>query len=717
MASSDDLRPTFFAECLDLLESLHEGMSFIEDGSGDDETVNIVFRAVHSIKGGAGAFGFAELVAFAHEFETVLDAIRGGQLAVAGEVVPVLWRSVDLLGDLVAAAQSRQPVDATRSERLVAELSDLAPGSVVPAESSTTPPEFEAIPFEPVALALGTGDSATGDSDVHVYLIKFRPLNALFVRGNEAAVLIRALAELGELSSRCDTSKLPGFAEMKPGESYLAWEFHLKSAATLPEIHQVFEFADDDCDLEIVALEPAEHLSSVFAEGQVPAPSDMGAEAAPPHSPLLSAAGPPGPSRAVERTEMSARVPAAAPEKSIRKSTIRVETGRVDRLINLVGELVVNQAMLTQCIQESGAGDERNISAGLDDLKQLTGRVQDSVMAIRAQPIRPLFQRMARIVREAAAETGKIVRLETTGESTEIDKTVIEQLADPLTHMIRNAVDHGLENAGKRNSAGKADCGVVSLTAAHRSGRVIIDVNDDGSGIDRDRVLRIAREKRLVAPEENPEAEDIDALLFLPGFSTVDTVSNLSGRGVGMDVVRNAIRALGGRISIASKPGIGSTFSVSLPLTLAVLDGMVVEVADQKLVIPITSIIETLLPVADKIHALGAAHVVRIRDALVPIVDVGHVLGYRDRRAGFERCIFVLTETDAGSRCVMAIDSILDQRQVVIKTLDDNYGGVDGIAAATILGDGRIALILDPGDALFGGSAADATEFNLSATG
>jgi two-component system chemotaxis sensor kinase CheA len=333
---------------------------------------------------------------------------------------------------------------------------------------------------------------------------------------------------------------------------------------------------------------------------------------------------------------------------------------------------------------------------GLAELEQLTREIQDSVMAIRAQPVKPLFQRMTRIVREVADATGKSVRLKTEGEATEVDKTVIERLADPLTHMIRNAVDHGLESPEKREAAGKPAEGVVKLTAAHRSGRIVIEVSDDGAGINRARVLDSAIKKGLIAEGTQLTDTETDNLLFLPGFSTAASISNISGRGVGMDVVKRSIQALGGRISITSRPGLGTTFSMSLPLTLAVLDGMVVSVGERTFVVPITAIVETLKPKAADVHGLGSeARVMSIRDSFIPLIDVACELGYGASPTEPTEGVAILVESEDSARHALIVDKILDQRQVVIKSLEANYGQVDGIAAATILGDGRVALILD----------------------
>ena len=383
--------------------------------------------------------------------------------------------------------------------------------------------------------------------------------------------------------------------------------------------------------------------------------------------------------------------------------TIRVDLERVDRLINLVGELVINQAMLSQRVYKAGYGNNSLVSTSLEELEHLTRDLQESVMAIRAQPVKPLFQRMGRTIREVADATGKQVRLKTEGEATEIDKTVIELLADPLTHMIRNGVDHGLERPEDRIAAGKPAEGVIRLTAAHRSGRVVIEVSDDGAGINRPKVLESAKKKGLIPQDAQLSDSEIDNLLFLPGFSTASTVSSISGRGVGMDVVKRSIQALGGRITIASRPKLGSTFSMSLPLTLAVLDGIVVAIDDQTLVIPLTAIVETLKPNPSSIHPLGeGSFVMRVRDNFVPLIDVGAEIGIRPRSLTPPEGVAILVETENSNRNALMVDAILDQRQVVIKSLETNYGRATGVAAATILGDGRVAMILDV-DALVGG--------------
>ncbi len=377
---------------------------------------------------------------------------------------------------------------------------------------------------------------------------------------------------------------------------------------------------------------------------------------------------------------------------------MRVDLEKIDRLVNLVGELVINQAMLSQSVSQAGLANTE-VTAGLEAFMTLTRDIQESVMSVRAQPVKPLFQRMARIVREASASVGKTVRLRTEGEATEVDKTVIERLADPLTHMIRNAVDHGLETPGARVAAGKPAEGQITLSAFHRAGRILIEVADDGAGINRAKVREIAESRGLIAADAQLTDAEIDNLLFLPGFSTVDKVSPLSGRGVGMDVVRSSIAALGGRISIFSEPGAGTTFSISLPLTLAVLDGMVVGAAGQTFVVPLSAIIETAGLAPESIKQIGGTgELLHIRGELIPIIDLGVRLGFRSPHEVNRSGIVLLTSQDNGGRTALVVDTIMEQRQVVIKGLGPLFGPMPGVAAATILGDGQIALILDPAD-------------------
>lgn len=699
MGSIDELRTTFFQEAEDLLEGLADGLQELTDGGSDLELVNSIFRAVHSIKGGAGAFALDEVVRFAHRYENVLDAMRNGNLDASMQVLDVLTRAADHLTSLVEAARDELPENTALSDELLNELGSL----------SGAPEEKESkAELEFAVTALDLDDLSGPISSDLAFNISFSPGAELYSNGSEAAFLIRDVVSLGDAEVTCKTDDLPDFADLDPNGAYLDWFIALKTEASEAAVKEVFEFVEGLCELHIEEEVSAPTLPDLAAP-DLPEPEPVPA--------VVEAEAPPE-----KKAPTPSSTPAAAEQKPEKKggggqatTTIRVELNRIDRLINLVGELVINQAVLAQCIKRAELSQDSDIDLGLEELRTLTRQIQDSVMATRAQPVKTLFQRMSRIAREAAVDVGKTLRVETEGQATEIDKTVIEKLADPLTHMIRNAVDHGLESAEKRTEAGKDPIGTISLSAAHQSGRVVIEIGDNGAGINREVVKAKAVEKGLIAPDAQLTPNEIDNLIFAPGFSTASAISNLSGRGVGMDVVKKSIQSLGGRVTIASETGKGSTFTIILPLTLAVLDGMVVGVAEETFVVPISAIVETMRLDPNQIFRLGTDNcVVRIRGAYVPVVDVGHALGYRHRLDSYESCVCLLIETADAMRAALMIDEIYDQRQVVIKGLEENYGHVHGVAAATILGDGRIALILDP-SAIVGATGVDQMSMTLAA--
>ncbi len=727
-----EIRASFFIECEELLESLQDGLQSMDEGASDSETINVVFRAVHSIKGGAGAFGLEALVRFAHRFETVLDEVRAGRMTSDGEALKIFFQCADHLSDLVRISRDDGAMPDAETKILLDQLDGLLGDTPGAGEEE---PEEE-IDFQPAILSL---DLDMGGDDIDDalpeivempdlprletprYQIEFRPENELFENGNEPFHMLRALEEMGECEITCNLDKLPVLSSLSPEQSYLSWTIILETSVEEAEISAAFEFVDGLCALKITQMnntdEPSDAsdtspeasvVESIVENEQLDPAVPLEALEVPKEEPLQAA---------------SASSPAAAPPPAkapvaAAKSVVRVDLDRIERLVNLVGELVINQAMLSQSLEQSGLSPHSDAMNGLEEFQRLTRDIQDSVMMIRAQPVKSLFQRMSRIVREASSAVGKDVRLHTEGEGTEVDKTVIERLADPLTHMIRNAVDHGLETPDDRVAAGKPPQGRVNMTAAHRSGRVVIEVSDDGAGINRAKVLQIAIDKGLVPADASLSDSEIDNLLFLPGFSTASVVSDLSGRGVGMDVVRTAIQALGGRITITSVPGEGTTFSISLPLTLAVLDGMVVQVADETLVLPLNVVIETLTLTADDVEMVRpGAHVVRVRSGFVPLFDLGKELGYRAPVTDFEGGVVLLIAHEDETRAALIIDSIQDQRQVVIKGLDDSFYRAPGIAAATILGDGQIALILDPSDIITNAIGATGPASTPSQTG
>jgi len=685
MDAFEAIKATFFQECDELLAELESKLMLLEQGQTDLETINAVFRAVHSVKGGAGAFGLEALVRFAHVFETLMDELRGGRKPCDAVTIKTLLRASDVLADHIQAAQGlAPPVDEERSAGLVQELELLTHGGEAPPaveeeeedDFGFTPMAFDA-PLDDPALAVEAPAADAAPAGQPGWRIVFKPHGRMYGSANEAGLLLREVGRLGPITVSVDEAALPTLDVLVAEDGYLTWTIDLVADVDEKAVREVFDFVEADCDLTITPLGGAPAL--VFEEeppAVLPASDELDIAA------LLAKAA----------AGAAPETPAAAPAPV----TIRVDLDRVDRLINVVGELVIQQAMLSQRVLESGLARSSGIALGMEDLELLTREIQDSVMAIRAQPVKSVFQRMPRLVREVADMVSKQVRLVTSGEDTEVDKTVVERLAEPITHMLRNAIDHGLETPEERIAAGKPAEGTVRLAALHRSGRIVIEIADDGRGINRERVKKIAVDKGLIAADAALTDEQIDNLIFLPGFSTAAVVSDISGRGVGMDVVRRSIQALGGRISISSVPGKGSTFTLSLPLTLAVLDGMVVTAADQTLIAPLPAIVESLTPQESDLHYVGGLDpVIRFRDRFLPLIDVALTMGFRETPMVPSEGVAVVVETEGGQQAALLFDAIQGQRQVVIKSLETNYRQVEGVAAATILGDGRVALILD----------------------
>lgn len=760
-----ELRETFFLECDELLEKLETDLLELESGVEDEELVNSAFRAVHSIKGGAGAFGMTGITESAHVFETALDHVRSGDIKLDAELFQLFLRGKDLLAVLIGAENGGPPADEAEIEAMsdafeavTPEEEDFDPNEIfkpVSAVGAATPApsddpsdllaqfeggdddDEEADPLDILAQFESSDDEEDEPLMGAELLVTFAPKPEFYSRGNDVAPFIRELCDLGEATVMVDASRVPSFDELKPDAPYFEWSISLDASVDEGAVREIFEFVETDCDFSVSktsglgggleADAPAADAGAEagfvdfeeeWTEGAAEASADIPATPKVVEEPAAEVAAVLEPAPVPEVVEAKAEEPAPKPAKNDEpkaakpaasaqapranqpKPVVRVELGRVDRLINLVSELVISQSMLSQAVEAvQGSTDNRDLTTGLDEFRQLTRELQESVMAIRAEPVRSMFMRMGQITRTAAQVCGKKVRLVTEGEQTEVDKTVIERLAEPLTHMIRNAVDHGVEDEEKRIAAGKKAEGEVRLTAEHQSGRVVLTVSDDGGGVNRERVLAKAIEKGIVPEDAQLTDGEIDQLLFAPGFSTAASISQVSGRGVGMDVVKREINALGGRITISSTPGEGTSFCISLPLTLAVLDGMVIKVAGQTVVLPLSTIAESLRPEPDEIQGLGEDDkVIFVRGNFVPILDVGDSLGYRAPLDDFNGKVMLLVENDNGQNFAFAVDEIIDQRQVVIKGLQDNYGRIQGVAAATILGDGQIALILDVND-------------------
>ena len=696
MASLEQLKQTFFDECSEALQQIEVGLTDIREGAGSDETINAVFRSVHSVKGGAGIFGFEGLVDFAHAFETALDAMRAGKLAATHEIVDLLLSANDILSDLIALSRSGESIPADLGSECRAALEQLikgdsADGDCAADDTSPAPADFEGIDFVPVrAEQFDLPDEGDG---LRTYNILFRPKLEMLQKANEPLYILRELRKLGELDLVADTVGLPPLTELEPDHPYIGWTGTLRTAATQAEIEEVFEFVIGDCEIEITEESPntdpgsfadaaadVEQNAEIVVASPLPAKETNAAEPVPKSNPEVAA-------------------PAAVGRSAIAKTaatTTRVELEKIDRVVNMVGELVISQAMLGQIVQGLPEGVSGQLAQILDEVIHHTRELKDSVMSMRAQPVSAVFQRMPRLVRELAVKTTKKVRLEMVGENTEIDRSIIERLADPLTHIIRNSLDHGIELPQDRMAAGKNEEGTIRLAAEQRGGRIVIEVSDDGAGINSERVLNKARERGLVSADAALSDDEINNLVFMPGFSTAETVSDISGRGVGMDVVRRNIQDIGGRISLKSERGRGMTIQLALPLTLAVMDGMVIKVGQETYVMPMSAIVECLNPARSDIHNLvGTRGMLQLRGNLVPLVYLADLLSIRSMDTDSDERIVIISDAGEGSHFGIVVDELCGHQQVVIKSIEESYGSVQGIAGATILGSGRVAFILD----------------------
>lgn len=683
-----ELKASFLEECEELLGALEQRLSALAGGSRDADDVNGAFRAIHSVKGGAGAFGFAELVRLSHVFEAALDQLRSGKLALEAAPFALFLRAADAVAALVGAARSGTIIEAPAE--LMRELDRVRTG-----EDGAPAEEAAPAPAAAQAHAPAPAQAEAGGA----LRIEVSPHPDLFRRAVDIRHVFAALENFGTLQVETLTDRLTPLASLNASECRLGFRLTLSTAAPRERVTEALELQLDGAEFTLHADEP----SPSSGQGGEGAPDNLtdsgpvaGASAASPSVPTHLAAIAPdsssGPSQAAPAAGASA--PAALQRQRARMGgSIRVDLDRIDKLMNLVGEIVITQSMLDQRLLSLSVAETMHIADGLQVLSRQTRELQESVMAVRAQPVKNVFQRMPRMVRELSQSLGKQARIVILGEDTEVDKTIIEELSDPLTHMIRNSMDHGVEGPEERVAAGKPPEGTVTLQAEQRSGRIVITVSDDGRGINREKLLAKARSRGLVSPEARLQAEEIDALLFHPGLSTADAVTDVSGRGVGMDVVKQNVEQLGGRILVASEPGRGTRFTLLLPLTLAVMDGMIIRASGERLVLPIASIHETLQWSETRIERLPSGQeYLRLRDRLSPLVRLGPALGFSP--SGDEQVI-VMTETDRGDAIGLAVDEIVNQQQVVVKSLEASYGHVPGASAATILGDGLVALIVD----------------------
>lgn len=650
-------RAAFFEEAGEHLENMEAGLLLLEASGGDQETLNTIFRAAHSIKGAGSTFGMDQVARFTHVLENLLDRMREGEIKPERDLCGLLLKATDVLSGLIQAerTQGTGPADVETVYGALQQYSSTAK------PSDSRPVEVTAEP--------------AGNRSFHV---RFAPSKSFFHFGQNPLFLIDELQKLAkECQTKADVSRIPPLSQLDPEACYLAWEMLLKSEHPEQALHDVFMFVDGD---SVPTIRGMDSIS----------PADLGLS-----RPAEPAAGEPdvgvtvGPSAAGQSSGSQAVSPAATQSVS---ETVRVDRDRLDNMINQIGELVIGTSMVEQDWMRFHPDME---SSALVQLGKIVRDLQEMSLSLRMVPVAATFQKMARLVRDLSHRLGKQVRLETEGEDAELDKSVVDQIGDPLLHMVRNSIDHGIEMPEERMAAGKPAEGVVCLKAYHQSGNFIIEILDDGKGLDRDRILSKAVERGIVSENDTLTDDEIYGLIFAAGFSTAEKVTDVSGRGVGMDVVRRNVEALQGSISIRSVKGKGCRIIVRLPLTLAILDGLLVRVARDSYVIPLLSVVESIKPEPDQIQkVLGRGEVVSLRGEIVPLVRLDCVLNRAVDRHEMSDSLLVIVE-DQGRKYALDVDELLGQQQVVIKNLEANFQKVPGIAGATILGDGRVSLILD----------------------
>lgn len=642
----------FFEECSEGMEIMESGLLNLTEDSGS-EVINTIFRAAHSIKGGGGTFGFSEISDFTHGMETILDEMRNAKLSVTPEVVELLLAALDCLRDMVQCSKDKQPIDQESVTELHQRLEDFINNSAAPAAAAAE----KSSPVREV----------DEQDAVAIWNIAFYPNEHMFYTGNDPFRLLRELQGLGDLEVTVNHERLPAFSNMDAQSCYLGWDMVLRGNVSRGQITEIFEWVEDDCELEIALQEDVIEAAIDSRE-----------------------------TRAIDEPKVGRRRTDKIVTSGQESASIRVGINKVDGLVNLVGELVITQSILNRLCNDLGMDKNEKLSECLDQLERNTRDLQEQTMGIRMLPIDFAFQRLPRIVHDLSRSLGKKVELSFSGETTELDKTVLEKIGDPLMHLVRNALDHGIEKPEVRIAAGKNEKGRISINAYHQGGNIIIEISDDGAGLNSEKILSKAREKGLIEANEKLTEAQISNLIFSPGFSTAAVISDVSGRGVGMDVVRRNMTDLGGTVEVVSKPGKGSLFTIRLPLTVAILEGQMISVGDQVFIIPLLSIVESLQINPSQIKAIAnEAELYPYRDEYISVIRLRELFNIRtDNKDETSPSLLVVIDI-GGRRIGLYVDDVIGQQQVVIKSLEQNYQQVHGIAGATVLGDGAVALILD----------------------
>lgn len=644
-----EFHDTFFEEAGELLNDMEAQLLNLDLDQPDPEQLNAIFRAAHSIKGGAGTFGFDALQHTTHILENLLDYARKGELRLTREIVDIFLETKDMLDDQLNAYREGTQPDPDAMQRICAVLQRIAEEEVgqVSAPSATPAPAPEP---EPVVEKQAPAATA-GENLFRVAFLK--------VGEKDRELLIEELGHLGQVQDQ--------------GGDENRYEVTLASSESVEDIEAVMCFIAEPEQLEVSAM-----------KADAPAPAKV-------EAPVAKTVADKSASKPVDKK------PARASAGHGETSSIRVPVDKVDQIINLVGELIITQSMLNQVVDHGGSANNSNLVAGINLLERNARDLQEAVMSIRMVPMDYVFSRFPRLVRDLASKLDKDVELITVGRSTELDKSLTERIIDPLTHMVRNSLDHGIETPDAREAAGKPRTGVLTLSAEHQGGNIVIEVSDDGAGLNREKILEKAMERGLPVSTSMPD-EEVWQMIFAPGFSTADKVSDVSGRGVGMDVVKRNIEAMGGHVEIVSETGKGSTTRIILPLTLAILDGMSIRVGEEMFILPVSAVVESLQPRKQDMNTMaGGDELLKVREDYLPMVALHQVMDVAHAKTQPTEAIAVIVQA-RGRRYALLVDELVGQQQVVVKNLETNYRKVPGVSAATILGDGSVALILDIND-------------------
>ncbi len=643
---------TFLNEADDLLTEIEAASLEMIGGGGGDEAVNSVFRGFHTIKGSGSMFGFDDVAGFTHHVETLLDQVREKTVPVSPELVSIVLASADHIKLLLNSASGHGSVDPAAEAALLKRVCGLCSAIGSAGQSGCQGP---------------TTPAATA-----TWEILFRPDPSLLARGGNPVLLFRDLSKLGECAIEGFTDALPGLEELQTDLCYLNWRIQLKGTVDFDTIRDVFLFVEDGSEL---------HISRVSEETSIE-------ETATPESPLnaepIAGAEPP-----VAQLVADEETGSATSQATAREATVRVPASRLDRLVNLVGELVMNQSRLATA---AAAHHAPELAAPVEEIERLVAELRDDVLQIRMMPIGSIFGRFRRLVRDLSIQLGKEIELITSGEETELDKSILDALGEPLVHLLRNSIDHGIESVSERLARGKSRQGKIRLTASHRGSDVVVAIEDDGKGMDRAAIRAKAVSRQLIAPDAALSDKEILNLILLPGFSTAQTVTSLSGRGVGMDVVKRHIDALRGSLSVASEQGQGSCITLTLPLTLAIIEGLLVEVAESQYIIPMAVVTENVeLPRKDRARSNGR-NLVAVRGELIPYIDLREAFGIGGSGPAISKIVLVQYEDQ---RIGLVVDRVMGTHQTVIQALGQFFRNIEVVSGSTVMGDGRVALILD----------------------